>query len=398
MSEQMNLIAEVRDRASAVNWPEPVEVRTRGERRARRRRVVAGAAAVAIVLAAAGYFAIGTGPGRPAPVDPAAAAAARLSLDTIAVAPSGTVFAITHACGRICTATTRDGYTLLRSNDLARSWTTVGPVPGVVHGIDGLAVASDRVMWLEDGTALLGTADGGKHWNRWELGDDPTGSEGSGLAGTTLCTVFNGQVVMASDGGPVTPTTGQPPGQGSLDSLAAISADRAIVLRAGDHPGWYRTADRGATWTPASDPCAGLSHPNIAGAKMGAGRQGGLWAICFVANGDAPRWQIATSSDEGYTWQPHPGGAPGGDDVSPVSASVAWRTGSQSDVYRSTDAGAHWTDVARLGPGQSLQGGFVLDANTALYVTSEAGNGSLLVTLHRTTDGGRTWTALDFGR
>src|SRR4051812_23480460 len=112
MSDLTNLVAEVRDRASTVNWPEPVKVRTRGERRAWGRRVAAGAMAVAIVAVAAGYFAAGTGPARPAPADPAAAGVAnQVPLDAITVAPSGTVFAITHSCGRICTATTRDGYT-----------------------------------------------------------------------------------------------------------------------------------------------------------------------------------------------------------------------------------------------------------------------------------------------
>src|SRR6185369_8912638 len=145
-------------------------------------------------------------------------------------------------------------------------------------------------------------------------------------------------------------------------SLAVLSADSAIALRAqGTDTRWYRTDDHGAHWSAATDPCAGLSHPNVAGAYLAAGRAGGVWAVCFVAGGHAPGWQLATSADAGHTWQPHPGGAPGGDDINPVSATTAWRTGNSADVYRTTDAGAHWTDVAHLPPGASIQGGFVKD-------------------------------------
>ena len=169
-----------------------------------------------------------------------------------------------------------------------------------------------------------------------------------------------------------------------------------MLRESGDDKGWYRTDDRGAHWAAATDPCAQLSHPNVTDANMSAGRDGGLWAVCFVADGASPGWQIATSGDGGNTWQPHPGDAPGGDDVSPVSATVAWRTGNGADVYRTTDSGAHWTDVATIPRGASIQGGFVLNANTALYVLSEPGGD--VVTLHLTTDGGSTWTTLPFGR
>lgn len=76
--------------------------------------------------------------------------------------------------------------------------------------------------------------------------------------------------------------------------------------------------------------------------------------------------------------------------------STGWRTGGGADVYRTTDSGAHWTDVAHLPPGASLQGRFVRDADTALYVLAQPGTDH--VTLHLTTDGGATWTTLPFGR
>ena len=399
MSDLTKMVAGLRTDTSQVNWPEAVEVRTHADRRTMR-RWIAAAAALGVAIAVTGGVLLTDDRRRAAPAD--SGATVQLPLDAIQAAPSGTMFAITHTCGTgACSGSaSQRKYTLLRSTDLARSWTTVGALDGIDGGADvllDLVVANDAVLWIANGTGLMGSVDGGKRWSRWDLGADPTQSKGGGLIDTTLWLAFNGQVLVATGGGRPEPTIGQPPGSGRISSVAAVSADSAIVLREeGSSAGWYRTADRGAHWSVATDPCAGLSHPNVTDAYMSAGRDGGLWAVCFVAGGRAPGWQIATSADGGHSWQPHPGDAPGGDDVHPVSATVAWRTGSGADVYRSTDAGAHWTDVAQMPPGASIQGGFVRDANTALFVLPEPGTDH--VTLHLTTDGGTTWTTLPFSR
>jgi photosystem II stability/assembly factor-like uncharacterized protein len=398
MSDLTKMVAGLRADTSEVNWPEAVEVRTRGDRRTR--RWVAAAAAVSVAIALTGTVFLGGDRRTSMPAGPGGTT--RLPLDAIASAPSGTIFAITHTCGtgECSLSGSPRHYSLLRSSDLARSWTMVASLNGLAGGNDpvlGLAVADDHVLWIADGTHYRGSVDGGKHWSIWDLGADPTGSKGGGLAGSTLWLAYHGQVLRAADGGQPVPTSAQPPGSGQIDSVAAVSSDSAIALRGqGSRRGWYRTVDRGARWSAATDPCAGLSHPNVADAYLDASSDGGLWAVCFVAGGRAPGWQIATSADGGHTWQPHPGAAPGGDDVYPVSATVAWRTGGGGDVYRTTDSGAHWTDVGHLPPGTSLQGGFVRDADTALYVLPEPGTDH--VTLHLTTDGGGTWTTLPFGR
>lgn len=397
MSDLTQMVAGLRTDVSQVNWPDAEEVRTQGNRRTTRRWIAAG---VALGLAAAVTSgALLTNNHRRA-VPANTRVSGHLPLDAIQVAPSGTIFAITHTCGsHVCSGSASPRqYTLLRSTDLAQSWTRVGTLDGIDHGIDvplGLGVADDDVLWIANGPMLMGSADGGKHWSRWDLGADPTQSKGGGLVGATLWFAYNGQVLVATGGGKPAPTIGQPPGSGQIGSVAAISADSAIVLRAqGSSAGWYRTGDRGAHWSAATDPCAGLSHPNVTDAYMAAGPDGGLWAVCFVAGGHAPGWQIATSADGGLSWQAHPGDAPGGDDVIPVSATVAWRVGNRADVYRTTDAGAHWTDVVHMPPGASVQGGFVQDANTALFVLP--GPEADGVTLHLTTDGGATWTTVPF--
>jgi photosystem II stability/assembly factor-like uncharacterized protein len=399
MSDLTKMVAGLRADTSQVNWPDAVEVRTRADRRTTR-HWIAAAAAVSVAVAVTGGAFLAGDRRSSAPAGPGVTT--QLPLDAIASAPSGTIYAITHTCGTGSCSESKppQHYTLLRSTDLARSWTTVASLDGVKGGADvvlGLAAADDGVLWIANGTRFMGSADGGRHWNSWDLGADPTQSKGGGLVGTTFWLAYNGQVLRGTSGGRPQPTINQPPGRGKIDSVAAISADSAIALRAqGSGKGWYRTADGGAHWSAAADPCAGLSHPNVTDAYMAAGDHGGLWAVCFVAGGGAPGWQIATSADGGHSWQPHPGDAPGGDDVQPVSATIAWRTGNGADVYRTTDSGAHWTDVAHLPPGTSIQGGFVRDADTALYVLPEPGTDH--VTLHLTTDGGTTWTTLPFAR
>jgi photosystem II stability/assembly factor-like uncharacterized protein len=393
MSDLTRMVAALRTDTSQVNWPEAAEVRARTDRRTARRRVTGAAIAVVAIAVAAATLTTG-GPHRSAPAGPGQTV--QRPLDSIAAAPSGTIFAITHAC---CSATQpQREYSLLRSVDHARTWTTVGPLDGLGSGSEVMlefVVASDQVLWIGSGAALMGSDDGGRHWNRWNPGADPTQSKGGGLAGTTLWLANRGHILVATDGGQPVPTPAQPPGSGSIASVAAVSSGTALALRdTGDRKGWYRTDDGGTHWTPATNPCAQLPHSSPTEAKMDTGREGGLWATCFVPHGGAPGWQIATSADGGHTWQPHPGDAPGGDDVSPVSATIAWRTGTGADVYRTTDAGAHWTDVAAIPAGSPIQHGFVLNATTALYVLSVTGTDS--VTLHLTTDGGATWTTLPF--
>jgi photosystem II stability/assembly factor-like uncharacterized protein len=389
MSDLTRMVAALRTDTAHANWPEAAEVRARADRRTAHRRFAGAAAVAAAVIAVVAVAQTTGGPQRSAPAGPPLTA--QEPLDGIAAAPSGTIFAITHAGAK---------YTLLRSVDHARSWIAVGPLDHIDSSPDAavsLVAASDQVLWIGNGnSALMGSGDGGKHWNSWNLGPDPTESQGGGLAGTTMWVANQGHVLVATGGGRPEPTPAQPPGSGRIGSVAAISPGTALALReTGSHKGWYRTEDRGAHWTPAGNPCAGLPHSSPTEAKIDAGRDGGLWATCFVPNGRPPGWQIATSADGGHTWQPHPGDAPGGDDVLPVSATVAWRTGNGADVYRTTDAGAHWTDVAKMPPGSSIQGGFVVDASTALYVLLPVTGGDP-VTLHLTTDGGATWTTLPF--
>src|SRR6185436_18059188 len=130
---------------------------------------------------------------------------------------------------------------------------------------------------------------------------------------------------------------------------------------------WYRTDDRGVHWVPVADPCAGMPEPGSSGGYLLAAPDHSQWTVCFTAGGAAPGWWVAVSTDDGRSWTRHLAAHEGGDDIVPASATVAWRFGSASDLYRTTDAGETWTKVAATKDNPVI-GGAVIDPNTALYL------------------------------
>jgi hypothetical protein len=276
-------------------------------------------------------------------------------------------------------------YTLSRGTGLPPNWTVVGPVTG-----SNLVVADDNAMWLLDARTASGSTDGGHTWQNWDLGG---GVSGYDTVGGTMWLVAGGKVLAANNGGWPAQTAGQP---ASAEAVTAISADRAIVRGSTDHVTavWYVTSDHGASWATLADPCAGTAYPATRGATMSAGPGGMVWVVCTAepVAGQPPK-ELVTSADGGQTWQrrstlENTGFA---NDVYPINADVAWRTGGRGDVYRTTDGGTHWTDVL---PGTSGPGGpaglVAIDADTAIYFTSYTSKISV------TRDGGKTWKDYPF--
>jgi len=76
-----------------------------------------------------------------------------------------------------------------------------------------------------------------------------------------------------------------------------------------------------------------------------------------------------------------------------VDGKIAWASGTEGTVLRTTDGGAHWTkcatppDAAKL----DFRGVQAFDANLAIVMSSGPGD---LSRLYKTTDGGKTWTLL----
>ncbi|MCB1184318.1 hypothetical protein KDM41_12855 [bacterium] len=226
-------------------------------------------------------------------------------------------------------------------------------------------------------------------------------------------------VWMRSDDGGFNWTDG-----GDLDEMVKISnaifVDDAIGLAGG----WntvLRSADGGATWAPASWAGGGWVRGFAAPAPDN---------VFLAGSNGSGGGSIYRSTDGGQTWAPVGGGLPVGTfDVwavrfgSPLVGLVSGNVGGLGRTYRTTDGGATWALVGGLSgavqPGawpepdvvfgsvgqdvvRSLNGGLT-------WQTVGVGRGSALAFrdadegvawsthggLHRTEDGGQTWTPLD---
>jgi photosystem II stability/assembly factor-like uncharacterized protein len=139
-----------------------------------------------------------------------------------------------------------------------------------------------------------------------------------------------------------------------------------------------------------ANPCAGTHHIRPWQATAAPAPDGSLWLVCAGQpdTGQMPM-DLVVSVDSGQTWSPRGTLEHGGygRTLYPMSRTVAWRTGDQSDLYRTTD-GTHWTDVLTSGD-HRVQYVTPVDATTAVYARLDPGAPTRI---YLTRDGGHTWT------
>ena len=268
----------------------------------------------------------------------------------------------------------------LRTDDRGSHWVPV-TLPDLEPGTTSSPFFLDRDMgWVlavntvpVSRTALYGTVDGGQHWRRLvDVGDGPAQCQGisssdvlfdlafvaGGLGWLTGRTTTGGPaLLMTRDGGrewarETLPADSTGPREAArLDVWApTIFAGGHGVLPVYDRDGsqtWlYVTDDHGANW---SDPRAlpwdgGYRRPAFAG-------EGAGWTWSGTS-----AW---LSADTGRTWRPV-AALPAGwvfDAIAAVSATTAWASAAEFreqgsprpphwGLFRTTDAGLHWSAVA----------------------------------------------------
>jgi photosystem II stability/assembly factor-like uncharacterized protein len=390
-------------------------------RRSRRTLRTALAAAVVTATLLAGGAAMLAGPGRSTPlpigthgpsmpatsgpstpaspspgIDPSSDAQGDAATGALAASPSGRLYAISPRGA------------LLRSTDLGATWTAVHQLPiDMSPEPPVLLVADDAHFWVASGPAVIATADGGATWHPQSsqsagATDSPvsgvTAGGGAWLLGMDAPTPPRARLHYASVQEPAFRSVAAPAGTEPA-RVVALDTDRALLLAVDDTGTavWYGTADRGRHWTKLPDPCAGTRFPGSPFSTMSVAPDGSRWAVCvgFPGSGQQ-RKDLVRSTDGGQSWQNLGALEDNGyaDQLYPVSASTAWRTGDRADVYRTTDGGTHWTDVAATGAAGGAPTFFAIDANTAVYFGSSETSDQTLV--HLTRDGGRTWTSHPF--
>jgi photosystem II stability/assembly factor-like uncharacterized protein len=316
----------------------------------------------------------------------------RSTVDMLLAAPSGVLYAA--ADPEPCTGCSAD-LILLHSTDTGTSWQPVGPFQGLP---EDLVAGSGARLWTIDAGGLHGSLNGGKTWQRWTLprSSDDWRIPQPSAAGDTVWVAKGAQVLVESGAKPPVKAAKLPTSAGRVTGITAVDHDRAVVQTTNDSTlkaAWFATTDRGAHWTAFADPCAGTRFAASAWSTLAAA-PGALWAACAGSPGagQQPK-ELVVSTDGGHTWQ-HRGPLESsgyGTKISPISATVAWRSGDRADIFRTVD-GTQWTDVAKAGDNNPDVRSFAaVNATTAVYV-SRAGSGPALLT-YVTRDGGKTWTA-----
>jgi hypothetical protein len=315
---------------------------------------------------------------------------------SLAATSSGTLYAEVERCVANCNATDstqyRYRYTLTRSDNGGATWATVAQLPDLspsaLQPSSSLYPVGADGLWLDSGSDLGWSGDGGRTWRHWRLdGANIHGSDA--LAGGVLWLSRDANLYSANAAnGPIkVPAPVNAPDV--IQQVVATSADHAIVLAGNPDTSqyaWYETSDRGAHWTRWADPCAATPYPSGEWTSLAIAPDGALWMVCGSepgAGNQAKRLMLST--DGGRTWQQRGQLEVGGygTGVFAYSASVAWRTGGRADIFRTTD-GRHWHDVA--GPLDGLAVQFApIDQDSAAYT-----DGTLI---HVTHDGGTTWSS-----
>ncbi|MEU9571717.1 1,4-beta-glucanase [Streptomyces massasporeus] len=205
-------------------------------------------------------------------------------------------------------------------------------------------------------------------------------------------------------------------GRGCGERLLVDPRDNDTLWLGTRHDGLLKSTDRGATWKAASFPATpGATGQGIT-LLVAAGRS--VYAGWGDSDGTAGKPNLYRTSD-GTTWEAVPGQPTGTAAKIPVRAAYDRHTrelyvtyadapgpNGQSDgsVHKLRTANGKWSEVTPVKPGGATDdggtdsfgyGGVAVDARTpGTVVVSTNNRWSLVDTLYRTTDGGRSWTSL----
>jgi photosystem II stability/assembly factor-like uncharacterized protein len=283
----------------------------------------------------------------------------------------------------------RSGFTgtILRTTDYGATWSTVGN-GGFADG------CADSVGFADANTAVvfgcfssfIRSTDGGATWS---APNDGLAKQQSGqnfwdvqfANGSLGFAVGNyGAVVRTLDGGQ---TWARIAGGSLNESISQIETapGGATVLAtnlSGTTP--LRSTDAGASWTPVADTFVGLFSWGSANVVMGT------YFSTVLLSTDAGRTWTTVRTDPSMSNRLVAMSTPTNAVIFATDINAAAGTGGRA--YRTTDAGATWTQAA-LPNGKAIY--------TARFLTPLVGlAGGEAGTLFRTTDGGSTWTAVDF--
>jgi uncharacterized repeat protein (TIGR01451 family) len=274
---------------------------------------------------------------------------------------------------------------LARSNDGGRTWVIVG---GQLAGVTVRSIAIDlsdpRRMYIGSPTGVHKSTNGGDTWTSIgpaspvavSIGDVRLDPHASNVV--YAASLEPGGVFRSADAGATwTPLTAGLPTSMRRGVRLAFEAGKSgqVYLATAGH-GVFRSDDDGLSWFPVS---AGLT----------AARVGALAAADEVLYAGTAGAGVFRSDDGGSTWRASNDGLTGGRiealAVDPFVTSTLYAGDAAQGVMQSATAGRTWTSVFR-----DAFSPIAVDPST--YGVAYAGAPGAVF---RTTDGGRTWTAMN---
>jgi photosystem II stability/assembly factor-like uncharacterized protein len=303
---------------------------------------------------------------------------------------------------------------LLGTADGGRHWRRLGAPPVPLpdnHNHVALTFAGERVAYVSDGVHVSATRDGGATWHAVGL----AGVRGpvfvskiietGGRVFAVLTTYGEGRgstrLYSAAAGAPVlAPVPGFAATGGITYGDLAVGGGLQVALGADYGTERYWTSRDGVRFTPAAPPCPGGTVASLAGVRE---RQ--VVALCSSSPG-SPH---PGSTERSLRHAPRLGGTFSGTDAapftgitqgfgaaSPMSATVAAEGGGAGFLHSTADGGRTWTTTVLPDRGLSLTDLDFPGRGTGVVVDGQpdAAGGSAV---YRTTDGGRSWHELLFG-
>jgi photosystem II stability/assembly factor-like uncharacterized protein len=240
-----------------------------------------------------------------------------------------------------------------RSTDGGNSWTAAGGAGGTPPGLHSLVFGTDGALYGGAPGAPWRSVDGGATWQNLapaggflptsQLAFDPRDPL------TIYVAAYQSGSFRSTDGGATWNAINQglepaPPAYQPNVFTIAVSPRHRNLLLAGTDQGIFRSADGGASWQRVTASCNGtaLLFDPLRPARVYAG------CSIYVTSARIP---VMVSLDSGLSWQPASSGLP----HKAVNALAALPgvpravfAGTSTGVFRSTDAGGHWTPSAPI--------------------------------------------------
>lgn len=193
--------------------------------------------------------------------------------------------------------------------------------------------------------------------------------------------------------GPIpTPTngTGQLNGSGRLNCITFHPTNPNVIYVGAPAGGFWKTEDNGMTWTEYSN---GLTRLGVSSIVIHPTNPD----IIYIGTGDrdagdAPGYGVWRTTDGGLTWSPR-NAVMGNRTINellmdPTNPNILIAAASNGRIYRTTDGGTNWTASASLG---------INPKDIALHPTNSSIVYASGTTVHKSTDGGATFTQITSG-